>query len=152
MAGEPGRAKAALTFEDMLILFMRRLVGPVAASGLAIGTGLFAIYALLGTISPGDFGLIFFIFFPATAVSAVGLAVVGIPAGYLVARRGYDYGTSMALLGAIGFAAGLIFPFLLGIWTPAALYASIVSAPCGALVATIWTAINADLFRGSESA
>lgn len=152
MAGEATRAKAPLTFEDILILLMRRFVGPALASGLAIGSGLFAIYLLMGGLSIVDFEIVFLIFVPATLISAVGLAVAGIPAGYLVARRRYGYRMSLALLAAIGFAAGLVLPLVLGMWTPRSAFASLIFAPCGAVAALVWTMINADLFRHDDGA
>lgn len=139
--------KAPLTFEDMLLLFMRRLVAPVAAASIVIGGGLFILFLLPFGLQQLGYELVFAVVLGPAALSAVGLVFVGIPAGYLVARRRLGFRASLAALVGIGFTAGVVAPLLLWIWVPSGFAASLVFAPCGALVAAIWTLINDDLFR-----
>ena len=143
-----------LTFEDILILFARRFLVPVAASSLVVGGALFLVAALLMGVAYSDYGLFFFLFLVPGALSAVGLAFVGIPAGYLVARLRRGYGESLWLLVGIGAAAGLILSFIPSFMFggPADVFASLVFAGAGAVVAGLWTLLNRDLFRRDDDA
>ena len=142
-------AKPPLTLEDILILFMRRFLAPVAASSAVVGGALFLIAALLMGLKDADYGLFFFLFLVPAAVSAVGLALVGIPAGYFIARLRLGYRESLWLLVGIGFAAGLILPLIpvLALGGSAEFSMSAVFSVAGMVVAALWTLINADLFR-----
>jgi hypothetical protein len=151
---DPASPRPPLTFEDILILFVRRFLAPVAASSLVVGGVLFLIAALMMGLPGADYGLLFFIFLVPAAVSAVGLALVGIPAGYLVARLRLGYRQSLWLLVGIGFTAGLILPFILavGLGGDPEFRISAVFSLAAMVVAAIWTLINADLFRRDNGA
>lgn len=143
------RPKPPLTLEDILILFMRRFLAPVAASSLVVGGALVLVAALLMGFEHADYGLFFFLFLVPAVGAAVGLALFGIPAGYFVARLRRGYRESLWLLVGLGFAAGLILPFILalGLGGPMDGFTLLVFSGAGAVVAGIWTLINSDMFR-----
>jgi hypothetical protein len=147
------RPKKPLTFEDMLILFMRRFLAPVAASSLVIGGLLFLFAAMMG-LQEADMGLLFVLFLAPAAISAAGLALFGIPAGYLVARLKRGFRQSLWLLVGAGAAAGLILTFILMLIVGGGMdsVTPVVFSLAGAVVAGLWALLNADLFRGHNGA
>ena len=149
MAPNLAGPKPPLTLEDMLLLFMRRFLAPVAASSLVVGGVLFLVAALLMGLKNPDYGLFFFVFLAPAAASAIGLALFGIPAGYLIARLRRGYRESLWLLVGLGGAAGLVLPLILalGFGSPFDILTPVVFSLAGAVVAGLWTLLNADLFR-----
>ncbi len=150
MAGHEHRAGAPLGWAAF---FLRRFVGPVLASTALIGGAIFLYAWLIGGEAESEpFVYLHAFAFLAVALS-VPLLVIGIPAGYLVARLGWSYWSSFPGLVGIGFAAGFLAPLARG---PGGGYLILVAAlllgVCGALVAAVWAAFNADLFRRGNGA
>ncbi|HEX8192168.1 MAG TPA: hypothetical protein VF552_04645 [Allosphingosinicella sp.] len=148
MPGNTPLSKAPLTLDDLLILSVRRFLAPLALSTLALGCLIGSMLSLLGG---GGFGadLLLFLFGIPAALSAVGLLLVGLPAGYLVARLRRGHRESLFLLVGIGFAAGLVLPCLLwlGLGGFFDIFTALIFAGSGAVVAFIWALLNGDLFR-----
>lgn len=139
MTSPTSRRPRPLTFEDLLLLLLRRLLIPVALTEVLFG-GL----ALLGAIVMGVpiFSvdpMLVVLLVPAAVVTA-GLVFFGIPAGYAVARLGWSFARSVATLALIGFTAVELLQ-----WAVVG-YPSIVPGLFAALTAVIWARVNDDLF------
>ncbi|HEY0014657.1 MAG TPA: hypothetical protein VGB79_17585 [Allosphingosinicella sp.] len=143
---------ARLSLARIPILVLRRFVAPIAAATFPVGTLLTLVLVVSSGLSFADMD-VFYLFFVLPAVLfGAGILVVGIPAGYLVARLRWHYGASMALLVAIGFAAGLAIPIVIWGAGESALFEAFICSLAGAGVAAVWAPINRDLFRRDDGA
>jgi|GEM_PF-6684263 len=131
-----------------LLLVGRRFFLPVALT-VAVFDLAFFLFAARGLSRLDNDGSILLaaLLMPLVPIG-LGMLVIGLPAGFLVARLRLGFVESLALLVAIGFAvpaaaAGL----LIG-----ALSEALIFGLPGAAAAAVWTLVNQDLFRRHDGA
>lgn len=137
MTQSKAAGRRPLTLEDLLLLLMRRLLIPVA-----LAEALFLGMVGIGVIVTGSriYEHEYLLLLAPAMIVAIGLVVVGIPAGYGVSMLGWSLRKSMAILASIAFIL-LEFPQLL-FWG----YPTGVMGVFAAMTAAIWTWVNKDMF------
>ena len=131
-----------------LLLIGRRFFLPVALTVAAIDLAFF-LFAARG-VSPldNDPGILLAALLMPLVPVGLGMLVVGLPAGLLVARLRLGFVESLALLIAIGFGVPAVLAgLLIGLLAEALIF----GLP-GGLAAAIWTLVNHDLFRRHNGA
>jgi hypothetical protein len=142
----------------------RRLVLPALASTVLIEALMFLawsatqLYMVPLDERAGQLPLLAALVFGAVAMFVIGfgLLLIGVPAGYLVARLELGFGPSLAGLIALGAAAGASVSLLVAILDGGFSFLSLemvaLCATAGAATAAVWTLVNRDLFRRHNGA
>jgi hypothetical protein len=150
MRGNMGRRRT-VTLDDILVLLGRRVLLPLAISVMMIAVPFFLLIG--GFHDPGGAGFgvdFFFLLIAVGAAVAAGLVFVGVPAGYIVARRRFGFLRSIVILAAIGFTAPAlpVTALIAGVGGGfEGLTVGAFAGLVGMMVSVVWTVSNSDLFR-----